>query len=214
MVCENLVFGGKTHNGSFEKHRFDAAQADSSEPRYPYNALQEIEQSHVPFLFASVGSEMYAGEDYFLKAFIHEGTDFGENVFGAGASSRTPYLRNDAIGTPGVASVLQFDQGTCFPSRLCHGPDGAGARVVQRRTNNAFHGVWPVPFQDIRNLFPGGVPENHFHAGKGSQQFGISFGITAGDDYSGRSILAMQSPDRLAHLLVGAVCHRAGVYND
>jgi len=87
------------------------------------------------------------------------------------------------------------------------------ASRVKRRANDFQSGNRSALLQNINQAVPVCITNRKTHAWYRRQGVRISLRITPRHDDAGTRVIAMKSAYRLAHLLIGSMRYRAGVYD-
>jgi hypothetical protein len=149
-----------------------------------------------------------------VKTRIHKGSDFSKYVFRARAPAGATYLRNDAVRTATITTILQLDERAGFSPGVRHRREQAVCIFTKRGVKNL--AVRPV-FKVIQNFWqsvPLGIADYEAHSWNCGQRFRIPLSIAPGYDDTRGGVFAVKTPERLAYLLVRSMGYRTGIdYN-
>src|SRR5882762_8115184 len=90
---------------------FDGADAEALDGSFVKDAAEEIFEFDAGGKIAAVSAEVDTAEDDFAIARFGEALDFLDNCVGGQAAASPANKRDDAVGTPGIAAVLDLERG-------------------------------------------------------------------------------------------------------
>jgi hypothetical protein len=211
---EHGVRGRKADNGAREKHRFNAAEANSAQLGNLNDLLQKIDKMRPSFDPAPVRPQVNARQDYLVKTGFHKRPDFGKHMFRQRTSSRPAHMRDNAVRAAGVAPILQFDQRSSLAAGVRHRRQQAIKISGERRPDYFALRMISELVKDFGQTDPFGIADHQADSGDRSQSFRVALGIATGHDDARLRILAVQAADGLAHLLIGPVGDRAAIHDN
>ena len=191
--------------------RFDRAQPETLDRAVlgatPDNPLQVRRGGKV----AAVGAEVDPGEHDLAIPACGQGRDPGLHLPGREAPARPPGVGDDAVGTEGVAPVLDLQEGAGVLRKRRGPQSGKGTLSADVAHQNLFSLSGGEPLKELREVRLFGVPGDDADTGDPGDLLRGPLGVTAGDEDRGGRVSPDRPADQLPGLVIGPPGHRAGV---
>ena len=211
MRAEDGGGGEKIKESVGDFRRFDGAETQAFDPRFGQQSLQQGGQVRGRGEVAAVTANVDAGEDNFGIAGSDKVAHLLQHLLGRHRAAAAAGVGDDAVGTEGVAAVLDLDEGTAALGEAPQGGDLGRGGVTDGGDPHRAVPLFRQQAQQIALLL---VAENQGDAGDGGKGLGVDLGIAAGDDDAASGMETAGAADEIARLAVGGGGDGAGVDDD